>query len=87
MEVRLIPAQSTSFNAVNQRYYKFAQNEYKWWQNLSPKWYNKFNDDVFLYKEIGKKDALDTLSAVEKFVSPGSMDYFRSCVNCVKKNL
>ena len=56
------------FRAVNQRYMKWAKEDYKLEKNVSTEWLHRLRFDVFLFKKISKQDAIDTIEAVKKFM-------------------
>ncbi len=65
-----------AFKEVNKKYYDMAEKMYKDWGNITTEWYDLFSFDVVLFKEISKQDAIDTIQAIKKFVSKGSLDVY-----------
>ena len=65
-----------AFKKVNQKYYDMAEKMYKNRGNISTEWYDLFSFDVVLFKEISKQDAIDTIQAIKKFISKGSLDVY-----------
>ena len=73
-----------AFKKVNQKYYDMAEKMYKDWGAMTSEWIEWFTDDFALWKEISKQDAIDTMNAVRKFVSVGSLKAFETTYNFVK---
>ncbi len=62
-----------AFQAVNQKYLKAAEDWYRRRGNICTSWYESLRDDVILFKDISKQDAIDTINAARKYVNAGSM--------------
>lgn len=65
MQIRPI-GNSVSFQAVNKKYFEWAKKDYSLTKNVSSDWLRRISYDVFLFKEISIRDALDTANAVKK---------------------
>ena len=87
MNVNFNPAvqSNTSFKAVSQNHLKAAKKCYEGYGNLSSRWYYSVRDDVLLWKELSKKDAIDTMLAAKKYVSEGSFEFFNHVLESIKK--
>ena len=87
MNVNFNPAvqSNTSFKAVSQKHLKAAKKCYEGYGNLSSRWYYSVRDDVLLWKELSKKDAIDTMLAAKKYVSEGSFEFFNHVLESIKK--
>ena len=59
----------TNFKAVNQKYFEWAKKDYKSFNNVSTEWLQRLRYDVFLFKEISRQDAIDTVNAVKKYMN------------------
>ena len=73
-----------AFQAVNQKYLKKAQQLYERRGNITADWIESLTDDVVLFGDISKKDAIDTMNAVRKYVSKESTDAFESTFKFIK---
>ena len=73
-----------AFQAVNQEYFKKAHQLYEKRGNITADWIESLTDDVVLFGDISKKDAIDTMNAVRKYVSKESMDVFESTFKFIK---
>lgn len=73
-----------AFQAVNQKYLKKAQQLYEIRGNITADWIESLTDDVVLFGDISKKDAIETMNAVRKYVSKESMDVFESTFKFIK---
>ena len=49
-------------------------------------WYYSIRDDALMWKGISKQDAIDTLIAVKKYVSKGSMDAYNHVLESIKNS-
>ena len=58
-----------NFRAVNQKYLKDAQRMFEKRGTITSEWIESLTDDVALFKEISKQDAIDTMNAVKKYVN------------------
>ena len=74
----------TNFKAVNQKYLKWAEKMYKERRTITSEWVESLTDDVILFGDISKHDAIDTMNAVRKYVNQGSMDAFESTLRVIK---
>ncbi len=68
--------QQPSFKAVNKKLYEKAEDWYRRRGNLETCWYDDIRMAAILFKTVSKRDALDTMHAVRKFVEPNSMKFF-----------
>ena len=59
----------TNFKAVNQKYFEWAKKDYSLEKNVSSNWLQMLSFDVFLFKEISRQDAIDTVNAVKKYMN------------------
>ena len=74
-----------TFQAVNQKYLKWAEKNYKTVKNgVTSEWMESLTDDVILFGDISKRDAIDTMNAVRKYVSKGSQEAFESSLKVIK---
>ena len=69
MRIQKITTQQPQFNAVNQKYMVWAKEDYKLGSSVSTEWLHRLRFDVFLFKKISKRDALDTVNAVKKYMN------------------
>ena len=74
-----------AFQAVNQKYLKWAEKLYKERRNITTEWYESLRDDVTLFKDISSKDGVDTMNAVRKYVTEPSMKFFNHVMDCIKR--
>ena len=74
-----------AFQAVNQKYLKWAEKDYKLMKNIGTEWYESLRDDVTLFRDISSKDGVDTMNAARKYVSQGSMKAFNHVMDCIKR--
>ena len=75
-----------NFTAVNQKYLKSAKKCYEGYGNLMSEWYYSIRDDALMWKGISKQDAIDTLIAVKKYVSKGSIDFYNHVLESIKNS-
>ena len=76
-----------TFQAVNQKYLKWAEKNYKTVKNgATSEWVESLTDDVILFGDVSKRDAIDTMNAVRKYVNQGSMDAFESTLKVIKNS-
>ena len=73
-----------NFRAVNQKYLKDAQKKKKKRGTITSEWIESLTDDVALFKEISKQDAIDTMNAVKKYVNKGSLAAYKSTLDYFK---
>ena len=73
-----------AFQAVNQKYLKWAEKMYKDRRTITSEWVESLTDDVILFGDVSKRDAIDTMNAVRKYVSKESMDAFESTFKFIK---
>ncbi len=57
-----------SYKAVNQKYYEWAKKCYSLEKNVSSDWLDRIRYDVFLFKQLSRQDAIDTVEAVKKYM-------------------
>ena len=69
MRIQKITTQQPQFQAVNQKYMAWAKEDYKLGSSVSTEWLHRLRFDVFLFKKISKRDALDTVNAVKKYMN------------------
>ena len=74
-----------SFQAVNQKYLKWAEKMYKDRRTITSEWVESLTDDVILFGDVSKRDAIDTMNAVRKYVNEGSMEFFNHVMDCIKR--
>ena len=72
-----IPNNQLAFKKINQEFYKMAEESFKDWKDVISEWYEWLTDNV-VWHWISKKDALDTMDAVRKWVRKGSLEAFES---------
>lgn len=76
-----------NFKAVNQKFYKKALRNYECGQNAATSdWLMSLTDDLFLFKDISKQDAIDTMNAVRKYVDPESLEAFEYDFDLIKNS-
>ena len=75
-----------AFQKVNQKYLKEAENWYKRRGNIDSSWYESLCDDVILFKDISKQDAIDTINAARKYVTKGSMKAYETLLKNIQKS-
>ena len=75
-----------AFQQVNQKYLKEAENWYKRRGNIDSSWYESLCDDVILFKDISKQDAIDTINAARKYVTKGSMKAYETLLKNIQKS-
>ena len=66
-----------AFKKVNQKYYDMAEKMYKNRKTVTSEWFEWLTDDV-VWSVISKQDALDTMSAVLKWVNKESLKAFEN---------
>ena len=55
-----------SFNAVNKKYFEWAEKDYSLVENISTEWLHMLRFDVCMFKKVSPKDGIDTINAVKK---------------------
>ncbi len=75
-----------AFQAVNQKYLKWAEKDYKIVKNVSGHLLESLTDDVILFGDISKKDAIDTMNAIRKYVNRDSMEAFENRLKAIKNS-
>ena len=76
-----------TFEAVNKRYLEWAEKNYKIAKNgATATWLMSLEDDVILFKDILKQDAIDTMNAARKYVNKGSMEAFETTLAAIKRS-
>ncbi len=73
-----------AFQKVNQKYLKKAEEWYRRRGNIDSSWYESLCDDVLLFKDISKQDAIDTINAARKYVTKGSMEAYNTLMKEIK---
>ena len=73
-----------NFRAVNQKYLKDSQRMFEKRGTITSEWIESLTDDVALFKEISKQDAIDTMNAVKKYVNKGSLAAYKSTLDYFK---
>ena len=69
IDLNTINQVNQNFRAVNQKYLKDAQRMFEKRGTITSEWIESLTDDVALFKEISKQDAIDTMNAAKKFVN------------------
>ncbi len=76
-----------TFQAVNQKYLKWAEKNFQYEKNgATSDWLMSITEDVILFGDISKRDAIDTMHAVRKYVNKGSMEAFESTLKDIKNS-
>ncbi len=75
-----------AFQKVNQKYLKWAEKDYKLMKNIGTEWYESLCDDVILFKDVSKQDAIDTINAARKYVTKGSMKAYDTLLKNIQKS-
>ena len=75
-----------SFQAVNQKYLKKAEDWYKRIGDIDSSWYESLCDDVILFKDITKQDAIDTINSARKYVRNSSLNAFDTLLKNIKNS-
>ena len=73
MRISPISQNNQSFKAVNQKYYKQAQEWIKDCNWVSCDIYCRLRYDIMLWKEIPVQDGIDTLLAIKKLLNKPSV--------------
>ena len=68
MRINKITSQP-NFQAVNQKYFEWAKKDFARGNNVSTEWLHRLRYDVFLFREISRQDAIDTINAVKKYMN------------------
>ena len=79
-----INTKQPQFKAVNQKYLEWAKRDIAIGKSVSIDWLDNISFDVFLFKELSRQDALDTIYAVKKMISKtdvGIEDTIKSLLN------
>ena len=76
----------TNFKAVNQKYLKWAEKDYKVVKNISGHLLESLTDDVILFGDVSKRDAIDTMNAIRKYVNQDSMEAFENRLKAIKNS-
>ena len=79
-----LSAKKPAFQAVNQKYLKEAESWYKRRGDIEGIWYESLCEDVILFKDISKQDAIDTINACRKYVRAGSMKAYETLLQNIK---
>ena len=72
-----------AFKKINQEFYNMAEKMSQDYGCMTSWWIDRITDCV-IWKDISIQDALDTMDAVRKFVSQGSMKAFERKYNYFK---
>ena len=85
--VNLRKSNQPAFQAVNQKYLAWAEKNYRIAKNgATANWLMSLEDDVILFKDILKQDAIDTMNAARKYVNEGSMEAFETTLAVIKRS-
>ncbi len=68
MLIRPISNNQQSFKAVNQKYFAWAKEDIRRGGDVSTEWIQRLRFDVFLFNKINRKDAIDTVEEVKKYL-------------------
>ena len=68
MRINKITSQP-NFQAVNQKYFEWAKKDYSLEKNVSTNWLQMLSFEVFLFRKISRQDAIDTVTAVKKYMN------------------
>ena len=68
MQINRVNSQP-NFKAVNQKYFEWAKKDYARGNNVTTEWVQRLRYDVFLFNEISRRDAIDTVNAVKKYMN------------------
>ena len=63
--INLSQPSKPQFKAVNQ---KWAKKDFSIGDSVSTEWLQRLSFDVFMFKEISRQDAIDTVNAVKKYM-------------------
>ena len=74
----------TNFKAVNQKYLKWAEKDYKLVKDISGELLESLRDDVCLFGDISSKDGVDTMNAIRKYMNPGSKEFFEHVLDNIR---
>ena len=64
--INLSQPSKPQFKAVNQKYFEWAKKDFSIGDSVSTEWLQRLSFDVFMFKEISRQDAIDTVNAVKK---------------------
>ena len=73
-----------AFQAVNQKYLKKAEEWYRRIGDIDSSWYESLCDDVILFKDVPKQDAIDTINVARKYVNEGSKKAYDTLLKNIK---
>lgn len=65
MQIQPISKNQQTFNAVNQKYFAWAKEDIRRGGNVSTEWLQRLGYDVYLFKKIPHKDAIDTIEEIK----------------------
>ena len=85
MKINAVNNNKPAFQKVNQKYLKEAENWYKRRGDIESIWYESLCDDVILFKDISKQDAIDTINAARKYVTKGSMKAYDTLLKNIQR--
>ena len=66
-----------SFGVVNQSFLRWAKDDYERGSNIGCEWLHHFGDEIFVFEDVSKQDAKDTLAHVKRYVSKESLKVFK----------
>ena len=72
MQIQPISNHQNSFKAVSQKYFAWAKEDIRRGGNVSTEWLHSLRYDVFLFKNINRQDAIDTVEAIKIFMNKTS---------------
>ena len=85
MKINAVNNNQPAFQKVNQKYLKEAENWYKRRGDIESIWYESLCDDVILFKDISKQDAIDTINAARKYVTKSSMKAYDTLLKNIQR--
>ena len=74
----------TNFKAVNQKYLKWAEKDYKRIKDVSSELLESLRDDVCLFGDISSKDGVDTMNAIRKYAKPSGKEVFEQVLDNIR---
>lgn len=73
-----------AFQAVNQKYLKWAEKDYKKIKDVSSELLESLRDDVCLFGDISSKDGVDTMNAIRKYTKPSGKEVFEQVLDNIR---
>ena len=73
-----------AFQAVNQKYLKWAEKDYKKIKDVSSELLESLRDDVCLFGDISSKDGVDTMNAIRKYTKPSGEEVFEQVLDNIR---